>query len=94
MPRNLQYGPKQPLELNKFEITKQGGKVALIGLGGMLALAEDVAGKLAEKGIEATIVNPRFITGLDEELLSGLVRNHDVVVTLEDGVVSGGFGEK
>ena len=40
------------------------------------------------------IVNPRFITGLDEELLSGLVRNHDVVVTLEDGVVSGGFGEK
>ena len=94
MPRNLQYAPKQPLELNKFEITKQGGKVALIGLGGMLALAEDVAGKLAEKGIEATIVNPRFITGLDEELLSGLVRNHDVVVTLEDGVVSGGFGEK
>lgn len=94
MPRNLQYAPKQPLELNKFEITKQGGKVALIGLGGMLALAEDVVGKLAEKGIEATIVNPRFITGLDEELLSGLVRNHDVVVTLEDGVVSGGFGEK
>lgn len=94
MPRNLQYAPKQPLELNKFEITKQGSKVALIGLGGMLALAEDVAGKLAEKGIEATIVNPRFITGLDEELLSGLVRNHDVVVTLEDGVVSGGFGEK
>jgi len=93
-PRDLKYAPKKNIELNKFEIVKQGSKVAFIGLGAMLALAEETADKLLEKGIDATIVNPRFMTGLDEELLSGLMRNHDVIVSLEDGVLAGGFGEK
>lgn len=93
-PQTLKYVPVQALELNKFEVTKSGSSVAIIGLGGMLALAEKTAAKLAEKGIEATIINPRFITGLDEALLASLLKDHDTVVTLEDGVIEGGFGEK
>lgn len=93
-PQPLKYVPVQALELNKFEVTKSGSKVAIIGLGGMLALAEKTAAKLTEKGIDATIINPRFITGLDEALLASLLKDHDTVVTLEDGVIEGGFGEK
>lgn len=93
-PQELKYVPQQTLELNKFEVTKKGSKIAIIGLGGMLPLAEKTADKLAEKGIDATIINPRFMTGLDEKLLGDLMLNHETVVTLEDGVVDGGFGEK
>lgn len=93
-PQELKYVPQQTLELNKFEVTKNGSKIAIIGLGGMLPLAEKTADKLAEKGIDATIINPRFMTGLDEKLLGDLMLNHETVVTLEDGVVDGGFGEK
>lgn len=90
----LQNNPVAPLELNKFVPVKAGSKVAIFGLGGFFALAEQVADKLAEHGINATLINPRFITGLDEELLTHLIANHDTVVTLEDGVLDGGFGEK
>lgn len=93
-PLELKYVPQQTLKLNKFEVTKKGSKIAIIGLGGMLSLAEKTADKLAEKGIDATIINPRFMTGLDEELLGDLMLNHETVITLEDGVVDGGFGEK
>ncbi|MCX4349827.1 MAG: 1-deoxy-D-xylulose-5-phosphate synthase [Alphaproteobacteria bacterium] len=93
-PQNLTYAPKTDIVLNKFEVIKQGSKVAFIGLGSMLSLAEKTAEKLAEKGVDATIVNPRFANGLDEELLTALLSCHDVVVTLEDGVLAGGFGEK
>ncbi len=90
----LQNDPAAPLELNKFVPVKAGSKIAVLGLGGFFALAEQVAGKLLEHGINATLINPRFITGLDEELLNHLVASHDTVITLEDGVVDGGFGEK
>ncbi len=94
IPQPLKYEPKQEISFGKFEITKAGHKVALIGLGSMLSLAEKTASLLAEKGIDATIINPRFINNLDENLLNGLIDTHDTVVTLEDGVLSGGFGEK
>ena len=81
-------------ELNKYEVVRQGSQVALIGLGSFYNLAEETAAKLKEQGIEATVINPLFITGLDEELLESLKDNHDMVVTLEDGVLEGGFGEK
>lgn len=93
-PKLLNYAPKQPIELNKFEVVKEGSKIALLGLGSMLSLAEDTAEELQGQGIEATIVNPRFVNNLDEELLAKLAEKHQVIVTLEDGVVSGGFGEK
>ena len=47
-----------------------------------------------EKGVDATLVNPRYITGVDEALLDDLKRDHTLVITLEDGVLDGGFGEK
>lgn len=81
-------------ELNKFEMVQQGSHVAILGLGSFCNLAEETAAKLKEQGIEATIINPLFISGLDEEMLNKLKENHDMVVTLEDGVLEGGFGEK
>jgi len=81
-------------ELNKYEVVKDGSHVALIGLGNFYNLAEETAAKLKEQGIEATLINPLFITGQDKELLERLKANHELVVTLEDGVLDGGFGEK
>lgn len=82
-------------ELNRYEITAKGSRVALLGLGTFHSLAADVAARLkAEAGIDATVVNPRYITGVDAGLLASLKRDHDVVVTIEDGVLDGGFGEK
>ena len=80
--------------LNKNQVTQKGSKVAIFGLGNFYGLAEEVAKKLADKhGITATLVNPKFITGLDEELLDSLESEHQVVVTLEDGVLEGGYGQ-
>ncbi|WP_288588834.1 1-deoxy-D-xylulose-5-phosphate synthase [uncultured Streptococcus sp.] len=80
--------------LNKNQVTQKGSKVAIFGLGNFYGLAEEVAKKLADKhGITATLVNPKFITGLDEELLDSLESEHQVAVTLEDGVLEGGYGQ-
>ncbi|WP_317310660.1 1-deoxy-D-xylulose-5-phosphate synthase [Clostridium thermobutyricum] len=81
--------------LNKFVKVKAGSKVAIIGLGSFYGLGEKVYNKVKEElGIDATLINPRFISGIDEELLNELSENHDLVITLEDGLLDGGFGEK
>ena len=81
--------------LNRYEVAHRGGQVAVLGLGSFFRLGEEVVGKLKEEtGMDATLVNPRFITGVDEALLEDLKRDHTLVVTLEDGVLDGGFGEK
>ena len=81
--------------LNKFKVEEQGEKIALIGLGNFLQLAKEVRQELKKQlNINATVINPRFITGLDNELLENLKQNHSLVITLEDGVINGGFGEK
>jgi 1-deoxy-D-xylulose-5-phosphate synthase len=82
-------------QLNRYKITKKGSKVAILSLGSFYQLGESVVEKLKDKmDIDATLINPRYITGLDTEVLDGLEKNHEVVVTLEDGVLDGGFGEK
>lgn len=82
-------------QLNTYEVTQKGSKVAVIGLGTFYSLAREVATKLkAEKNIDATVINPYYITGVDEALLEELKKDHDVVLTLEDGILDGGFGEK
>ena len=82
-------------KLNKYQVVKNGGKVAILGLGSMFGLAKTVKERLlSELGISATLINPKFITGVDEELLCEIKKNHKVVITLEDGVLDGGFGEK
>lgn len=81
--------------LNEYQVAHRGAKVALLGLGSFFSLAQQAAALLkTQTGINATVINPRFITGLDEKLLRELTADHDVVVTLEDGQLDGGFGEK
>ena len=81
--------------LNKFKLTKKGKDVAIIGAGSFYPLAQKTAALLQERtGIDGTLINPLFLTGLDKELLEALKKEHKVVVTLEDGVIDGGFGEK
>ena len=81
--------------LNKSKVTQKGEEVAILGLGNFYSLAVDVARELKENlNINATVINPVYITGLDEELLNSLKSNHKLVITLEDGVLDGGFGEK
>lgn len=81
-------------ELNKSELVSRGKDVAILGLGNFFALGEQVSRALKDRGIEATLINPRFISGLDESLLDSLVSDHRLVVTLEDGALEGGYGEK
>ncbi|WP_287132292.1 1-deoxy-D-xylulose-5-phosphate synthase [Bacteroides sp.] len=81
--------------LNRYEVSHRGEKVAILGLGSFYQLGEAVAARLKEeKGVDATLVNPRYITGVDEALLDDLKQDHTLVITLEDGVLDGGFGEK
>ena len=82
-------------ELNRFKMTHKGSKVAIVALGAFYGLGKQVAALLKEqKGIDATLINPRYITGLDEEMLESLKADHKKVITLEDGALEGGFGEK
>lgn len=91
---SLKHSLSLKYELNKFEVVKKGSKVALLGLGNFFKLAEEVDDKLNQYGINATLINPRFITGIDVELLEKLQDEHEIIITLEDGVLDGGFGEK
>ncbi len=82
-------------ELNRYRLTRRGDTVAVVALGSFYALGEAGADKLlADAGIDATLINPRYITGVDEQMLDALKADHRIVVTLEDGVLDGGFGEK
>lgn len=80
--------------LNKYEVVHRGKDVAILGLGNFYAMGEAVAGLLKEKGIDATVVNPRYISGIDGALMEDLKDDHKLIITLEDGVLEGGFGEK
>lgn len=81
--------------LNKFKVEEDGSDVAIIAAGNFFGLGKRVKNALREKmNISATLINPHFLTGIDEELLKSLERNHKLVITLEDGVIDGGFGEK
>lgn len=82
-------------KLNTYEVIQKGSKVAVIGLGAFYSLGEKAAELIAEKtGVQPTLVNPYYITDLDEALLDDLKKDHEIVVTLEDGILDGGFGEK
>ncbi len=81
--------------LNRFSTTRHGGGVAIIGVGACHSLALHTADMLkAKKGISATVINPRYLSGIDVEALDLLKNDHHTVITLEDGVIEGGFGEK
>lgn len=92
--RSVDFPTDYEPEMNRFEMAHCGSGVAIIGVGNFFALAVTVAEQLKQSGIDATVVNPRFLTGLDTERLEGLRDSHSLVVTLEDGVLDGGYGEK
>ncbi len=81
-------------DINKYEKVESGSDVAIVALGAFFALGENVVRLLKEQRINPTLINPRFITGIDTEMLDDLKRSHRIVVTLEDGALEGGFGEK
>ena len=81
-------------DLNKFSIERKGSEVAIIGAGTFLPLALQTADLLEKNGIKATVINPRYLSGLDSEMLEKLKNDHRLVITVEDGVLDGGFGEK
>ena len=82
-------------KLNTYEVKQKGEKIAILGLGTFYQLGEKAAKLYEEKtGVKATVINPMYITGVDEKLLEELKKDHSVVITLEDGILNGGFGEK
>lgn len=80
--------------LNKSLVVHEGSEVAIMAVGNFLPLGMKTAEKLKEHGINATLINPRYLTGLDEDLLNALKEKHNIVITLESGELDGGFGEK
>ena len=81
-------------DLDKFKVAHRGSKVAIIAMGSFYQKGEAVVKALAEEGVDATLINPRYLTGVDETLLEDLKKDHQVVATLEDGSLDGGFGER
>ena len=88
-PMRADYGT-----LNKSVVVTEGADVALIGVGNFAALASAAAEELAREGLHATVINPLYLSGLDAELLDSLRAKHRLILTVEDGILDGGFGQK
>ena len=91
---DLEFEPFDYAQLNTFKVQEKGDKIAIIAAGSFYSLGKEVTSLLKEKGIQPTLINPRYLTGLDTDLLEKLKEDHDLVITLEDGELDGGFGEK
>ena len=99
-PRNGVYNACHEVDtdysaINKYKKVRNGQKIAVIALGDFFQMGEELCDLISEKmGFDPTLINPRFITGLDCELLEDLKINHEVIITLEDGILDGGLGQK
>jgi 1-deoxy-D-xylulose-5-phosphate synthase len=80
------------LEIGKAEILREGSDVAILGIGSEVSYCLKAAERLALEGIQATVVNARFVKPLDEELITALAQSHGSIVTVEDHYLMGGFG--
>ena len=82
-------------KLNEYEVTQNGSKIAIVALGSFYSVGAKTAEIIENKtGVKPTLINPIYIKGTDDKLLEQLKENHDIVITVEDGVLDGGFGEK
>ncbi len=82
-------------KLNEYEVTQNGSKIAIVALGSFYSVGAKTAEIIENKtDVKPTLINPIYITGTDDKLLEQLKENHDIVITVEDGVLDGGFGEK
>ncbi len=78
----------------KSRIERKGSKVALVAVSGLLTMALEAADKVKEQtGHDITVIDPRFVSGIDEELLTSLKKDHSLVISIEDGEVMGGYGQ-
>ena len=99
-PRNGVFDAKGQVDkdysnLNKYKVVENGEKDSYHSHGRFFQMGEELAEKIEQsKGYKPTLINPRYITGIDKELLSSLVFSHNLIITLEDGILDGGFGEK
>ena len=84
---------RQPIEAGRAEMIRRGGKVLLLAVGSMVQTAVETAEILDAAGIQCSIANARFVCPLDTELLREAAREYDLVVTMEENICSGGFGE-
>ncbi len=78
----------------RYKVTHRGSTVAVIAAGSFYQKGENVVRMLADKGIDATLINPRYLNEVDKDTLDSLKADHNIVVTLEDGCKDGGFGER
>jgi len=82
-------------QINTFKIEQKGEKIAILALGGFYQKGEELAAEIEQKlGFKPTLINPRFASGVDSKMLDTLQNNHQLVITLEDGILDGGFGQK
>ncbi len=84
---------KTPMEFGKSEWLRQGSELAILAVGNMVEEAELACEILEEQGIQATLINARFVKPLDEELLEELMQTHSYICTMEENVYQGGYGE-
>lgn len=82
------------IKIGKFEVLNVGKDIAILGLGACFDIAERVYNNLKEKNINATLINPRFIYPIDDECIKNILQTHSYIITIEDGISDGGFGEK
>ena len=83
-----------PILRGKGSILRQGSEIALLPLGNLMEEGAAVCENLVKEGYKPTLVNPRFVKPLDEELICSLMKNHRLIVTMEEGVLNGGFGQQ
>ena len=81
-------------DINTYSLVRSGHDVAIVAAGNKLAAALQAADILENEGIKPTVINPRFLSGIDEEMLSSLSEDHKAVLTVEDAIVDGGMGQK
>ena len=98
MPGGKVFGADYPVEKNfdsvQYQITKKGEEVAILALGCFYKIGVELYTALKKQNVNATLINPRFINVLDRSTLDALKEGHSTVITLEDGILDGGFGEK
>src|SRR3989475_7083454 len=82
----------QPLDIGKAELLRDGGEIAIVAYGSMVHPSLQAAENLAKDGIEATVVNARFVKPLDSALLLALAHTKRLIVTVEEAYLAGGFG--
>lgn len=85
---------RAPIEMGKAEVLEKGKEIAILAVGNMVRTAVQVTENLRKKGYEPTLVNMRFVKPLDTELLDIIKEDHSLIVTMEENVKSGGFGEQ